>query len=118
MQGSARQAHARANAQQDADMGRADAKRSRGAAAEEQPSTPSKRFKTEPTPAGKRQVGMTCHPNLMQQSCRRPRQGYLGGWAAPGCQHGERNITLLGLPRLALACVKSFHLKATSTRPP
>ena len=71
MQGSARQARHRAVAQQDGGMGRADAKRSRGAAAEEQPSTPSKRSKTEPTPAGKRQVWIVGHHDLMQRSCKR-----------------------------------------------
>ena len=68
MQGSAGQARARADGQHDRDTGRVDAKRSRGAAAEEQPSTPSKRPKTEPTPAGKRQVCRAGDCNLCSEA--------------------------------------------------
>ena len=115
MQGSARQARARGDAQQDEDVGRAGAKRSRGATAEEQPSTPSKRSKAEPAPAAKRQVGRACHRDLTHQSCKRPGQNHLGGLGTPGCQHSEESITLLGLPRVAAPCVKLPHVRATST---
>ena len=119
MQASAGQVRARADAtQHDQDMGRADAKRSRGTAAEEQPPTPSKRSRTEPAPAGKRQVCRASHHDPRQRSCKRPGWDHLSSRAAPGCRHGKTCVMLLGLPRHAAACVKPLYPTATSRLSP